>query len=145
MSLHVAADAERIASTYLRSVPEVAALVGSRVYTEMPKRSRAWPLVRLVRVGGGQVTTPAHLDAATLQVDVWGGSKFEARQAAATVAAAFEALNQAAYAMHDGVVTGAAVGAFRYDLDNDFEPGRPRYLFDVTFYTHPAQPVPEIN
>lgn len=100
MALRLLVDAELLAVRYLRAVPEVAAVVSARVYTEIPPEP-TYPLVRLTRIGG----IPAirrHLDVARLQVDVWANSKFAARGLAATVQAA---LHDMVGAHTEGVVT----------------------------------------
>lgn len=132
----VMVDVERIISTYLRNVPAVVALVGDRVYTELPKSGGTFPLCRLARIGGGPTGTPAYMDVARLSVDVWGGSKFQARELTATIAAALD--EAAGYSAHGGYIVGTSPGEVRYLPDETFTPTRPRYVVDVAVNTRPT-------
>ena len=136
MTTRVMPDAERIVSTYLRSVPAVAGLVADRVYTELPKAGGTFPLARLARIGGGPTGTPAYMDEARISVDIWGGSKYEARELAATIAAALD--EAAGYSAHDGYISSTSPGALRYVPDETFTPTRPRYIVDVVINTRPT-------
>lgn len=133
MPLSVLPDAELLAVGYLRGQAEVAAIVGTRVYTELPA-APVFPLLTLHRFGGVP-TVPRRLDAARVQVEAWAETKFAARALAATAQAAlFEMVGTFA----SGVVTGVS-----YDLgltwspDTDVEPPRPRYIFGVIVHAHP--------
>jgi hypothetical protein len=130
-------DVEAIVSSALRSDANIIALVDDRVYGELPKdvADRVGPLVRLARIGGGPTGQPLHLDAALMQFDVWGGSKKQAREVAATIAAVLDELAGTAGA--DGYITGTAPGSVRYVPDETFTPHRPRYVVDVIVYARP--------
>lgn len=138
MTVTLLPDAERIVSEYLRSRSEITALVGSRVFTEVPKREtdRVFPLVRLSRVGGGPTGSPLHLDRALISFDVWGGTKYEARQIAATIAAVLDEISN--YSAHGGYSAGSSPGPLRYLLDDSFEPAKPRYVLDAVVYFRPT-------
>lgn len=138
MAATVLADAERIVSAYLRSVPSLDALVGDRIYTEIPRREtdRVFPLVVLSRVGGGPTGSPHFLDRVLLSVSVWGGTKYEARQIAATIQAEIDEIS--GYSAHGGYATGASPGALRYELDDSFEKPKPRYLLDSVVFVRPS-------
>lgn len=129
--LRLLVDAERLVAGHLRSVPEVVALVGARVYTAIPPEP-VFPLVRLTRIGGTPAV-PAHLDRARLQIEAWGTSKAQARDLAETVHAAL-------YDM-PGQYPAGMVTAVEDDLGLTWQPDpdtdRDRYLFGVTVYTHP--------
>lgn len=132
-------DVERLLSEFLRDQPEVTDLLAARVYTVLP-RDKEFPLLRLVRLGGydEQICVPLVIDEAVVQMDVWGGPKALAYQAAATVRAV---LSARLIGGHDeGVVQNIRHGALRYLPDEEFTPARPRYTFDVTVRTraHPA-------
>jgi hypothetical protein len=131
-------NAEAIVSGYLRSVPEVSSLVGTRVYTVLPRKEtdREFPLVRVSRIGGGPTEAPAYLDRALLSVEVWGGTKNEARTIAATIAGALDEID--GYSTTDGYATGSSPGALRYIEDADFEPPKARYVVDVVAYFRPS-------
>jgi hypothetical protein len=130
------ANAEALVTEYLRDDPAVSALVAARVYTVIPSGNASWPLLRVVRIGGVPAfSRPLHLDRASLQIDAFGGSKAQALTLADT---ARMALSEIDLAMHsEGVVTGIEFGPLAYVPDPDFEPAKPRYLFDVTLTLHP--------
>lgn len=138
MAATVLADAERIVSTFLRAQASISALVGDRVYTEIPRREgdRTFPLAVLSRVGGGPTGSPHFLDRALLSVSVWGGTKFEARQIAATIQAELDEIG--GYSAHGGYATGASPGSLRYELDDSFEKPKPRYLLDAVVFIRPS-------
>lgn len=131
-------DAERLLSAWLRDQPELADLVDDRVYTILP-HDKAFPLVRLVRVSGAaSLSRPLVLDEAHIQFDVWGTVKAQAFEVAATVRAL---LSERLIGAHDlGVVQNVTHGPLQYLPDGDFEPAKPRYLFDVVVRTraHPS-------
>lgn len=129
-------DVERIVSTALRADPDLDALLAGRIYGELPKTSRTFPLCRLGRIGGGPAGTPLYLDAAVLQFDVWGGTKYETRTIAATIVAVLDTL--AGYTAHGGYITGVDPGATRYIPDETYTPARPRYVVESTVYIRPT-------
>jgi hypothetical protein len=132
----LAVDVERIVSQFLRANTAVTELVDDRVYSELPKAAE-WPAVRLNRVGGGPATQPARLDLARIQIDVWGGTKANARTIAATVLAV---LGDELPGVYDGgvsVVTAVRLGTLRYSPDETFTPAKPRYIGEVSVYSHP--------
>jgi hypothetical protein len=134
-------DVELIVVTYLRrDGSRVGALVDDRVYTTVPKAAE-FPLLRVVRFGGGaRRSAPLHLAAPSLQLDAYGGSKADARRLLDT---AFAELADIAYHEHDdAVVTGITLGAGgRYLPDADYDPAKPRYSGDVTVWLHPPRGV----
>lgn len=135
-------DAERIVSEYLRNErTEIAALIpdvdsGARVYGELPKRDRVYPLVRVSRIGGGATATPRFLDRALLSFECWGGTKSEARTIAETVAAVLDQIS--GFSAFGGYATGSSPGSLRYIRDDSFEPAKPRYLLDVVVLIRPT-------
>ncbi|MFG0329225.1 MAG: DUF3168 domain-containing protein [Phycisphaerales bacterium] len=132
----VGTDAEALVSAHLRASVAIQALIGERVYTEVPKRAE-WPLLRLQRIGGGPVASPAVLDGARLQFDAFGGSKAQARELAATVVAELDANLAGVHAAYASTVTATRAGTLRYSPDTTFDPPKPRYLVDVTVYVRP--------
>jgi len=131
-------DAERILSSYLRSRSEITALVDQRVYTELPKKKtdRVFPLVRVSRIGGGPTTSPNFLDRALVSFDAFGGTKYQARELAATISFVLDEI--AGYTIHDGYSTGSSPGSYRYLPDDSFEPAKPRYLLDAVVFLRPT-------
>ena len=84
-------DDELAILQYLRSVPEVVALVpASRITTEMPP-SPVYPLL-LVQRAGGQVAVWQALDEPALQVDAVGGTKAQCKKLMLTARAAILAI-----------------------------------------------------
>ena len=134
-------DVEALVSQYLRSQSEVTAYVGQRVYTALPE-TKAYPLVRLTRIGGvPPMSRPLHMDAARLQIDVFGGSK-------ATAFDTVDAIRQELAKLVDedpvqplGVVCGVRFGPLAYLPDESYVPAKPRYAQDVTVTVRPA-PLP---
>lgn len=135
MTVTLLPDVEKVISAYLRSRTEVTALVGDRIYTEIPK-TPTFPLVRLTRVGGAPITSrPLHIDQAIVQVDVFGGPKTQARLLAETCR---HVLSEAHEATHTGAsVDDVVFGAFQWLPDPSFEPTKPRYSFDAAITVHP--------
>lgn len=129
-------DAERLVSAHLRADPTVTALVGDRVYTDLPARA-VFPLVRLTLIGGAPVySEPLFFDEAYLQIDCYGGPKVQARLIADTVrhllaGSAFRGVHPL------GVVTSVRFGDLRYLPDDAFEPPKPRYIAEASIFTRP--------
>lgn len=138
MALSILPDAEKILSAYLRSRVELDPLVGDRIYTELPRleKDRVFPLVRITRIGGGSVSSPSYLDRALFSFDVWGGTKKQARDIAAIIAAVLE--EAANFASDDGYLAGTSPGSLRYIPDESFETRRPRYVLDAIVYLRPS-------
>lgn len=133
---HVLPDAEQLIIGWALTVDALTDLVGTRIYTETPA-DPTFPMVRIVRFGGGPVSTnPAWLDRATMQVDVFGGRKVTARQIAATFAAHADAN---LVGPHDlGVVTAVAVGGLRWEPDQSYDKAKPRYVVELDVWLHPS-------
>jgi hypothetical protein len=126
--------AEAILSEYLRSRPEITGLVGSRVFTELPRKEadRVFPLLKISRTGGGPTGSPAFLDRALLSVEVLGGAKYATAVLAQTVVSVVDEI--AGYTALGGYATGSSPGSLRFLPDDSFEPPKPRYLLDVVVY-----------
>lgn len=132
MPLRLLVDAELLAVTGLRATADVATLVATRVYTEIPP-TPTYPLVRVVRIGGVP-TIAQHLDPARLQIDAWGTTKYQARTVAATTQAALHAM----VGVHnEGVVT-AVEDDLGLSWSPDPETDVARYVFGVVMYIHPT-------
>lgn len=124
-------DVERIVAAHLR-----AELDDITVVTELP-RAKTWPLVRVHRYGGGNVSAGPvlHLDRALIQIDVWADSVAVARAIAEACRAAAEALPNLPAA--GGVVTAARSEEFRRVDDSTFTPPKPRYAVRLAVTCHP--------
>jgi Protein of unknown function (DUF3168) len=137
-------DVERLASSYLRSHAGVVALVGDRVYTAFPSQAGAEPLVLVQRIGGiPPLSHPLVIDEAQLQVDTYGGRKVDAWAVMARVLVAFDELE--GQVRPEGSVSAVRQGAIRWQPDDTYTPGRPRYVADVTLTTRPALPAVELE
>lgn len=137
MTVQPAVDIERLLVWWCRDIPEIAAIYGDRIYTEMPN-TPVFPLLRIVRVAGAPTSRLARLDNPLVQLDSWGGPKVTARDGIATVLAHMAA--ELVGTHPEGVVTAVEVGSLSYQPDTDLTPPHPRYSADVAIWTHPGQP-----
>lgn len=129
-------DAERLVSAYLRDQTTVTAVVGDRVYTDLPARA-TFPLVRLTLTGGAPVySRPLFLDEAYIQIDCYGGPKVQARLIVDTVRGLLASPEfQGVHPL--GVVTSVRFGDLRYLPDDAYEPPKPRYIAEASIFTRP--------
>ena len=132
-------DVERVVALWLAQHAELAALNG-RAYTVTPKDVGADPFLLVRRVGGDPpLSRPAVLDAPTLQVDVYGGTRRQASQLAQLVVALISELSGPVDDGDNvGHVTGTRIGPLRYLPDEVWQPARPRYVLDVDVYARRA-------
>lgn len=124
-------DVERVLAAHLR-----ATLTGVTVTTELP-RDKTWPIVRVHRYGGGNVSAGPvlHLDRALIQVDVWADTVVQARTLAEQCRGAIEAApHQPATG---GVITASRTEEFRRVDDSSFTPAKPRYAIRAAVTCHP--------
>lgn len=130
-------DVERLLSAWLRDQPEIIAIVGTRVYTEPPQRARAlFPFLRLQQIGGSPVhSRPLYLDESYLQFDCYGGPKVLARLLMDNTRALLA--TRVVGAHPEGVITGCEFRDARYLPDDEYDPAQPRWVFDVSVYSHP--------
>jgi hypothetical protein len=126
-------DAEAAARAMIR-----ATLTTARVYSSIPKNPE-YPLVVLQRTGGTPVTRQ-RLDAADIQVDVWGKSKSEARLLAAQVRQALHAGANVTYDIPSGdaFVTGVEDILGLQWLPDATNTQKDRYVFAVRVFLHAA-------
>lgn len=130
---------EGLLTAFYRQDPDVSALVGDNVYTTLPNGFADWPAVRVVRIGGTPVQV-SHIDRPLVQIDCWGGPKATAWKVAETLRAATAARLPGRHPL--GYVYGGygmRIGALQYQPDQDYDPAKPRYLFDMTLMTRPAR------
>lgn len=134
-------DAAWLIQTYLKTVPEVQALVGQRVYTAFPSQIGDKPFVLVQRIGGTPaVARPLVVDLAALQLDAYGGRQADAWRLAETCCQALERL-QGEQPNDAGNVCGVTVVARRYVADDtwkDKHGPRPRYVCDLEVTVKPA-------
>lgn len=134
MTVALLPDIEALVSRFLREQAEIVALVTDRVYTVVPK-DPVWPLLRLQRVAGGPVISrPLRLDAPTVQLDAYGGSKADAQELIETARSVIALRLEG---VHDlGVVSGVSFGSMSWLPDPSYSPARARYVADITVYVH---------
>lgn len=125
-------DAELLVVEALRDDPDVAAIIGSRVYTALPPNP-TFPLARIIRVSGARPWPPRHVDAARIQIDAWADTKRDAWLLIDTLLAAAAALP----GTHDEGVVTAVEHAVGPAWTPDAETGTARYVADVVVYSHP--------
>lgn len=130
-----------VVTGFLRAQPEVAAIAGSRVYTEIPQ-SPAWPLVRVTQFNEQPASRTRLIGwqrSTWLQVDAFGGTKAAALQLAQTAAAALLARlsGRLEYGTAAAVVTGTEVRGLADQPDEGYSPARPRWRFDLIVHAHP--------
>lgn len=106
--------------------------IGTRWYSSIPG-TPTYPLGRIQRVGGLPAVRQ-YLDAANIQVEVWGESKSEARDIAA--AARVRLLRLTGQSVTDPVIAfvSAVEDALGLSWRPDPETGKDRYLFSVIVF-----------
>lgn len=109
-----------------------------RVFTEMPKKTKIFPLIRVHQYNAIQVTSRSlWLTRYSLQVDVFGGPKQTAHDLAVTCMAV---MSSRLPGLHDqGIVTGVDIAGLRPEPDDTYTPPRPRTIFTATIYARPNQ------
>lgn len=132
-------DVEALLANYLRVQPEVIALIGDRVYTDLPHK-RTYPLVVLSRTGGGYLTKPPlWLEEAEITLEAYGGTHKQAQVIASTC---LDIIGSSLRGQHpEGCVTGVRNTSVAYDPDTDLaDPeghSRPRYTVTANVLAHP--------
>jgi hypothetical protein len=134
MAVHVLPDAEKLVIDWALATDEVNDLVNGRIYSALPA-SPEFPAIRIVRFGGGTVSRRHWLDAASMQVDVWGGPKSTARLVIATFLA--QAANSLPGTHPLGVVSAVETSGPSWGPDDSYTPARPRYRADLRVTVHP--------
>lgn len=127
-------DDELAILQYLRTIPEVTALIpGTRITTEMPP-SPVYPLA-LVQRAGGTAAVPQAIDEAAQQIDVVGGTNAECKRAALAIRAAI-------LAIANDIVPGAVLCSASEELgpqwfpDTVPKPPLPRYTARYSIILH---------
>jgi len=108
------------------------------VYSSIPG-TPTFPLITVKRQGGNP-PEKHHLDGARMYIEVWGGTKSEARDLADTARIALMEMEGQTYTVGDGDV----VDAFVTEVDDavglqwlpDPKTGRDRYFFMVMIFGH---------
>lgn len=125
-------DIEAFLYRYLSLNIDVDQYVAGRVYTRIPN-APIFPLIRITRVAGAPVySSPLFLDAPLVQFDSFGGSSVQAWTIAETCRQAIKDLIN--YSDGSGLITAVEYGSFASQDDDSYDPPKPRYRFDATFY-----------
>lgn len=127
MAAEVLPDMEAAMRRYLRADTGLAALVGNRVFYDIPTDT-AFPLVVVSRVGGGDDNGEAPVDLAVMRFAVWGNLN-----ARAATNATVNALRSALRSIRGSTLLASGVRAFGATVDTvlyqpDPETGRPRFI-----------------
>jgi hypothetical protein len=133
-------NVEALVSAYLRSRPEMTALVDDRIVTvNGPESGLVYPRVRVSLVDDVPVGAhPVILSRAIVQVDCWGGTKAQAHTIAQTARGCLDL--RAFLGAHElGQVTNVVHGTIRDAPDTTLDPVRPRFLFRSTISNRPAR------
>ncbi len=94
-------------------------------------------MIRMTRIGGEPpFTRPLWIDRAWLQVDCFGGSKYESETLAHT--ARMVICDEFPGVQDLIVVSNVMAGGLVYQPDETYSPPKPRYMFDVTITLHPV-------
>lgn len=127
-------DAELLVTTFLRAHADVAALVGTRVTTELPPEP-ILPAVTVTRIGGVP-SLAGYLDDARLEIAAWGAedNKRQAEQVARTVEAAMLTI---VGPQATGVVTNVMQEGLGLRWAPDETTDLPRYEMTFDLYIHP--------
>lgn len=127
-------DVERLLVAALRADAELAAIVDTRVSTELPGSFVADQRLKLSRVGGSDLDGAGYLDRALVQLDAYGATKGEAFEVAATALAALFRARGA----HAGAVLTRVERVSGPAWSPDPETDIPRYLATVAVTVHPT-------
>jgi hypothetical protein len=131
MTITALPDAEATVATWLRSVSEVAAIVGGRIYTYIPEQP-TWPLMRVARTGGQPVDIDA--DRVQVQIDCWADARSQelASDAARAIVAAVKEAEFDGPQPDGGYVTCSYIPLGPV-WSPDRETGNPRYIVTLDF------------
>lgn len=135
MAVRLLPSPEVLTVAHLKASVDVAALVGTRVGTELYAGTGSAVWLSLV-TGSEQVRN--HLITAVLDVRSYGGTKVQADELARTVHAVMHDM-QGSHAQ--GVVSGVDTLTLpAWNPDDGFEPPRPRYVgtYAVHLHTNPS-------
>lgn len=122
-------DIEAMMARALRS----ANVCGGRAYSSIP-RDPTWPLAVVQRLGGSPAVE-RRLDSASIQVDVYGNNKSEARAQADLARRALHGVEGTSFPTEMGYVTGV-VDESGLTWVPDPITNRDRYTFSVAVFSH---------
>lgn len=122
-------DAEAMAARALRT----AGVCGGRAYSSIP-RTPIWPLAVVQRLGG-TTAVERRLDQSSIQVDIYGNSKSEARAEADKARRALHLAEGTSFAIESGFISGVEDQSGLTFLPDPVT-NRDRYTFSVNVYAH---------
>lgn len=125
-----APDLEAIAAVALRNA--AISGVGSRVYSSIP-RDPTYPLITVTRIGGIPAVRE-YLDTASIQIDVWGGTKSEAHDIAARARVVLLTIAGTLITSPVRAWISAVEDSLGLSWLPDSVTGRDRYVFGVEMY-----------
>lgn len=123
-------DIEGGLKMYLKTVPAISAIFGSRIFLGIPiKGPSAWPVISIHRVGGGPIQDDTPIDDAHMSIHCWG----EMGQKGALYPGAKALVDTLLYATPCGTLLGTGVrylGAYGITVlyASDPKDNRPRYV-----------------
>ncbi|MDP2710790.1 MAG: hypothetical protein Q8O56_06190 [Solirubrobacteraceae bacterium] len=132
-------DIEAVIGDYLRSHPDITAIVGSRVGARTP-HDLSEPWIRFALLTESTSSRPLHRTTATLQLDCYAGSdetiaRGQAARLARATRTALEELATAAVA--SAVISAVSHLALRPLPDDDLKPPRERFILTEEVILHP--------
>lgn len=129
-------NVEAIVSAYLRSRPEMIALVADRIYTAIPT-GVTFPCIRVTLIDDEPVgANPITGFRSILRIECWGGSKAQAHDAAAMARSLLDLPAFTGNHAVGGTVSGVNPGTLRDEPDETFAPAKPRFLFTSAILNH---------
>lgn len=129
-------DIEGAMRTWLRTQAGVTALVGQRIFFEVPTKASTWPLITISRVGGGDDEGDTPLDLPTLSIDVYGDMNGQGHGDKAGATAVVNAVRSALRGIRGRTTLTDSVDAFGAEVAGvvwspDPDNGRPHYAITV--------------
>lgn len=120
-------DVEDGVRKYLRADVDVAAQVAGRVFFGVPRENPTFPLITVLRAGGGDDVSEAPIDNAAILINCWGStSKEQAWNVAMSVRRALRKIRNKTLLTTGVYAHGATVDGVIWSPDP--EDDRPRYV-----------------
>lgn len=126
MAVVVLPDVVALCREYLITVPELTAVVGTRIATRSPDVP-AYPYITMQRIGGASIVAN-RFDQARIQFDAWAATEHDASLAVRTLRGALFALEHGGFVSRAGVLTGAVdIAGPQWIPDTTVTPPIPRF------------------
>ena len=128
-------DTTALVTEFLRTDPEVSAVLAGRVST-VPPADKVFPLARVTRVGGAPALGfTVWLDQALYQLDIWADTVAQVADAARCCVWALD--QRLPGSRPGGVVTAVRITTVATDIDPEFAPVKHRVRLGFTVTAHP--------